>query len=242
MRLKYLSFLSLAVVIFFSIGCSTRTKYYIKLQLEGNEASCGGVEIIFSSYDYNAVLDSLAKFNNPGPRPDSTELMAIVAKYQIALGKQTMIADSVNNLREDLENLDINSSEYRKRYPLFFQAEKEEKILTDEQQKIYQQYLEVKNRYQVKVNEWEKTAYKGFSDFKDKIPSDLKTKIETTDKHCLVRKLVLPYGRWWLYAETRRPGKTTEKLIWSFEIPLGETDSTMIILSEENAKTMREML
>ncbi|HUU29321.1 MAG TPA: hypothetical protein VM123_16080 [archaeon] len=238
-RSKYYIF---AAVLFLITGCSTRTTYYIQLQLFGIEVPCQGVEIDFSSYDYYAILDSLVLVNNPGPRPDSTEIMAILETYQSALQHRTIMADSVDTLREELEKLDNKSIEYRKKYPIFIKIEKDFKALSDELHDIHSQYLETKSVYDLKLKDWQALAYKGFTAFKEKIPPELQTKVETTDQDCMVKKLVLPYGKWWLHTEVRRPGTTNEKLLWSFELPSSDTDSTMIILDEGNAKIIRELL
>jgi len=234
-------FFLLAALSFLLLGCSTRPTYYIKLQLPGEDVSCQGVEIEFLSYDYEAVLDSLVRLNNPGPRPDSTELLALLETYQQALERRTRMSDSVNALREELEQLDNKTIAYRKKYPIFVKLEKKEKQLSDELHNIHQRYLETKSVYESKLQDWKKSAYKGFREFKEAIPPERQTKVETTDENCMVKKLVLPFGEWWLHAEVRKPGTTNEKLIWDFKLPT-EGDSLMIILDENNANVIRELL
>jgi len=57
----------------------------------------------------------------------------------------------------------------------------------------------------------------------------------------MVKKLGLPYTRWWLHCEERKPGSANEKLIWDLEMPVG-ADSLMIILDESSAKVVKELL
>ncbi len=233
-------FVLLAFILLFA-GCSTRPTYYIKLQLLGENVTCQGVEIEFLSYDYPFVLDSLSKINNPGPRPDSTELMAILGTYQTILERSARMADSVDTLREQLEKLNNKSIEYRKKYPIFQRLDKGMKGMLDQRHAIHQKYLEIKGSYDLKVQDWSRSAYKGFIDFKAGIPPELQTKIEITDQDCMIKKLVLPFGVWWLHADARKPGTTNEKLIWNMKLPT-DADSVMIILDESNANTIRELL
>ena len=234
-------FLILPALILLLAGCSTRPTYYIQLQLSGDNVTCQGVEIEFLSYDYPFILDSLMKINNPGPRPDSTELMALLNTYQGILEQSARMADSCDLLRENLENLDNKSIQYRKMYPVYQRMEKQVKSMLDERHEVHQNYLQVKSSYDLKVQDWSRSAYKGFSDFKTEIPPELQTKIEITDQDCMVKKLVLPFGTWWLHAEARKPGTTNEKLIWNMQLPT-DADSVMIILDESNAQNMRELL
>lgn len=230
-----------SATLFLLLGCSNRPTYYLKLQLQGADAVCQGVQIAFSSYNYVEVLDSLTKMNNPGPRPDSTELMALVATYQTILEKSARMADAVDTLRDALEKLDSKTVDYRKKYPLFQRLEKELQERMVERQQIHEQYLEAKGSYDIKLKDWQTSAYKGFSDFKSSIIPEFQTKVELTDQDCMVKKLDLPYTRWWLHCETRKPGSANEKLIWEMEMPVG-ADSLMIILDESNAKVSKEML
>ena len=223
------------------LGCSTRPTYYVKLQLQGNDVPCQGVQIEFSSYNYAVVLDSLTKQNNPGPRPDSTELMALVTTYQTILEKSARMADAVDTLRDALEKLDSKSVDYRKKYPLFQRFDKELQDQMAERQKIHAQYLETKASYDMKLKDWQSSAFKGFSDFKSKIIPEFQAKVELTGQDCMVKKLDLPYARWWLHCETRKPGSANENLIWDMEMPVG-ADSLMIILDESNAKVVKELL
>jgi len=231
----------LPALILILAGCSTRPTYYIQLQLPGEDVNCQGVDIEFLSYDYPFILDSLRKINNPGPRPDSTELMALLDTYQEILEQSARMADSCDLMREELEKLDNKSIQYRRKYPVYQRLEKQMKSMMDERQAVHQKYLEIKNSYDLKVQDWSKSAYKGFGDFKSKIPPELQTKIETTDQDCMVKKLVLPFGAWWLHAEARKPGTTNEKLVWNMKLPT-DADSVMIILDESNAQTIRELL
>jgi hypothetical protein len=234
-------FFVLPALILILAGCSTRPTYYIQLQLPGENVACQGVEIEFLSYDYPLVLDSLRKINNPGPRPDSTELMALLNIYQEILERSARMADSCDLLREDLEKLDNKSIQYRKKYPVYQRLEKQVKSMLDERHAIHQNYLQLKSSYDLKVQDWSRSAYKGFSDFKSEIPPERQTKIETTDQDCMVKKLVLPFGMWWLHAEARKPGTTNEKLIWNMQLPT-DADSVMIILDESSAQNVRELL
>ena len=231
----------LSATVFLLLGCSTRPTYYIKLQLQGNEVPCQGVQIEFSSYNYMVVLDSLTKQNNPGARPDSTELMELVATYQTILEKSARMADAVDTLRDALEKLDSKSVDYRKKYPLFQRLDKELQERMAERQQIHERYLEAKGSYDMKLKDWQGSAFKGFGDFKSKIIPEFQTKVEVTDKDCMVKKLGLPYTRWWLHCEERKPGSANEKLIWDLEMPVG-ADSLMIILDESSAKVVKELL
>ncbi|MEA1996691.1 MAG: hypothetical protein U9N45_03595 [Gemmatimonadota bacterium] len=238
-RLKFLVMLT-ALVVF--AGCSTKTTYYIELKLDGEDVSCSGIDIDFLSYNYYAVLDSLEKLNNPGPRPDSTELLAVIAAYQGALQQSTRISDEVNAMREALEGMNNKSIQYRKTYPKFMKLEKQLKQVSQQQQETHQKYLEARSVYESKLSDWKQSAYKGFSDFKESIPKERQTIVETTGSDCMVKNLDLPYGQWWLFTEVRRPGTTNELLRWSFEMPAGKTDSTAIILEESNAQIIKELL
>lgn len=234
-------FFVLPALILMLAGCSTRPTYYVTLQLSGPDVTCRGVEIEFLSYDYPLILDSLQKINNPGPRPDSTELMALLNRYQDILERSARLADSCDLLREDLEKLNNKSIDYRKKYPVYQRVEKQVISMLDERHAIHQNYLEVKGSYDFKLQDWNRSAYKGFSEFKEAIIPERQTKIEITDQNCMIKKLVLPLGEWWLHAGLRKPGTTNEKLIWNMKLPT-DADSVMIILDESNAENIRELL
>lgn len=241
MHFGHSRFFVLPALILLLASCSTRPTYYVNLQLVGENVTCQGVEIEFLSYDYPSVLDSLRKFNNPGPRPDSTELMALLNTYQGVLERSARMADSCDFLRDDLEKLNNKSVEYRKKYPIYQRLEKQVKGMLDKRHTIHQNYLDVKGSYDLKLQDWSRSAYKGFSDFKEKILPERQTKIEITDRDCMIKKLVLPFGEWWLHADARKPGTTNEKLIWNMKLPT-DADSVMIILDESNAENIRELL
>ena len=241
MRFGHSRFFVLPALILILAGCSTRPTYYIELKLPGENAACQGVDIEFLSYDYPFILDSLVKINNPGPRPDSTELMALLDTYQGILEQSARMADSCDLLREELEKLDSKSIQYRKKYPVYQKLEKQMNGMLEERHSIHQKYLEIKNSYDLKVQDWGRSAYKGFTEFKEQIPPELQTKSEVTDRECMVKKLVLPFGTWWLHAEVRKPGTTNEKLLWNMKLPT-DADSVMIILDESNAENIRELL
>ena len=223
------------------VGCSTRPTFYIELQVPFSDQPCQGVNIEFLSYNYPAVLDSLIQVNKPGSRPDSTDLMALLNTYQEVLDYSARMADSVDRLRDELEKMDNRSVDYRKKYPVFQLIDKQMQGLLDQLHEIHLQYLKVKNDYDVKLQQWSETAYKGFGEFKNEITPEMQTKVETTDENCMVKKISLPLGHWWLHAESRRPGTTNELLLWDIALP-AEGDSVMIILSEENANIKRELL
>ena len=231
---KYLVFSTLILAL---TGCSTKPTYYIEIKLPGEDMLCNGVEISFLSYDYGSVLDSLARLNNPGPRPDSTELMVLLEDYRTALSRQTRYADTVSALHETLEKMNNKSINYRKLYPVFQALEKKLKQVSDEQKSVYERYMSAQLTYETMRKDWEKVAFKGFDEFKEKnfenFPSR-KTKIETTDSDCMVKKLTLPLGDWWLYTEVTIPG-TNEKLIWDMQLPSSGPDSLYILLDESNA-------
>ena len=230
-------YLVLSTLILALTGCSTRPTYYIELKLPGEDAICKGVEIAFLSYDYGRVLDSLARFNNPGPRPDSTELMALLDEYRTALARQTRYADSVSTLREKLEKMDVKAIQYKRLYPIFAALEKAAKRASEQQNSVHERLNGVRTSYKVMLKDWEQAAYKGFDQFKEEIVENFperKTKVETTDSDCMVKKLSLPYGDWWLYTEATIPG-TNEKLTWDRQLPATGPDSLYILLDEGNA-------
>ncbi|MBN2289804.1 MAG: hypothetical protein JXQ83_10770 [Candidatus Glassbacteria bacterium] len=226
------------VIVFATIlclaGCSTKPSYYVELTLPG-DLSCSGIEIMLLSYDYDGVLDSLAQINNPGPRPDSTELMTLLDEYRNALTRQTRYADSVSSLHERLEKMDVKSIEYKKLYPLFQALEKALQKVSAEQKSTYERYMSTRASYNTMLNEWRQSAYQGFDEFKENIPPERKTKIETTGNDCMVKKLNLPLGDWWLHSEITIPG-TNQKLVWDMMLPATGPDSLHILLDESNAE------
>ncbi|MFH1070577.1 MAG: hypothetical protein V1794_13250 [Candidatus Glassbacteria bacterium] len=222
-------------------GCTTRPTFFIELQLPFSDTPCQGTQIEFLSYNYPAVLDSLVQVNKPGPRPDSTDLMALLATYQEVLDRSARVADSVDRMRDELEKMDNRSVDYRKKYPVFQAVDKQMQGMLDRRHQVHEQYLQVKSVYDMKLQQWSESAYKGFGDFKTTITPELQTKVETTDQDCMVKKLQLPFGRWWLHAEARRPGSTNEMLIWDIALPTAG-DSIMITLNEENANIRSEPL
>ncbi len=224
-------------------GCSTRPHFYVKFEVLGPPEATSNVDVEFLSYDYVAVLDSLAQANNPGPRPDSSELLPLLDIYQVALEHSTAIADSVDFLRDDLEKLDNRSVDYRQKYPVFQELEKKQKSVADNLHQVHQQYLTAKSSYEAELAEWKQNAYKGFADFKEAIQPDFQTKVEVTGPDGMVKDIILPFGKWWLHSEIRRPGTTNEKLVWNLPLPeTAETDSVMILLDESNANVIRELL
>jgi len=230
-------FLVPTVLLLALTGCATKPTYYIELKLSQPGLACNGVEINFLSYDYSRVLDSLAQFNNPGPKPDDTELVALLEEYRAALARQTKLADSVSTLREKLEKMDVKSIQYKKMYPIFQALEKAAKKASDEQNSVHERLNTVRTSYKVMLKDWEQVAYKGFDDFKEKMLENFptrKTKTETTDSDCMVKKLSLPLGDWWLYTEVKIPG-TNEKLVWDMQLPSTGPDSLHILLEENNA-------
>ena len=194
------TYLMLSALILILAGCSTKPTYYIELKLPEGDLSCNGVEIHFLSYDYSRVLDSLAQINNPGPKPDNTELMALHEEYKEALALQTRYADTVNALQEKLEKMDNKSIDYRKLYPVFQAFEKRRKNASEDQKSAYEKYLNSKTAHNAMLKDWEQVAYKGFSEFKEKMFEDFptrKTKIEITDSDCMVKQLKLPFQNGW---------------------------------------------
>ncbi len=238
-RFKLLFIAALAVAAL--SACSTKPKFYIQIQVLGAETSCQNMEIDFTAYDYQGVLDSLTQVNNPGPRPDSSDLLVLLDQYQKMLITKTAMSDSVNFIRDDLEKLQNTSIEYRKLFPIFQDLQKREQSSSDEVHAVHNKYLEVKGAYQEKLNAWREKAFTGFSEFKAAIPPEQQTKTEVTDQNCAINKLDLPYGQWWLNAELRRPGTINEKLVWNIQLPT-EGDSVMILLDESNADIIRELL
>ncbi len=235
-RAKFSVFAACLVLL---VSCSTRSTYYIELQV-GDGSECKNVEVEFLSYDYPAVLDSLVALNKPGPRPDSTELMALRSSYQQVLDRSARMADSVDTMREELENMSNKSVEYRKKYPIFQKLEGGMKGMLNERHEVHQNYMDLKNQYEAKVNRWKGSAYKGFGEFKEAISPELATKVEVTDENCRVDNLTLPYGNWWLHCELRRPGTTDEMLIWDMALPTDQ-DSVQITLNEGNARIRRDL-
>ncbi len=233
-------FSMLAACLIMLVGCSARSTYFIEMQV-GDGSDSQNVEVEFLSYDYPAVLDSLVELNKPGARPDSSELMALLASYQQILDRSARMADSVDTMREQLENMSNKSVEYRKKYPIFQKLEGGMKEMLDKRHEVHQNYLDLKNQYEAKVNQWKSQAYKGFGEFKEEISPELGTKVEITGADCLVKNLVLPFGSWWLHCELRRPGTTNEKLIWDMALPTDQ-DSVHIILNESNARVYRELI
>jgi hypothetical protein len=230
----------LVVCLVLLVSCSTRSVYYIELQV-GDSSDCTNVEVEFLSYDYPAVLDSLVQLNKPGQRPDSTELMTLLSSYQQILDRSARMADSVDTMRDELENMSNKSVEYRKKYPIFQKLEAGMQGMLDQRHETHQSYLELKNKYEAKVNEWKGRAYRGFGEFKETISPELGTKIEVTGEDSRVNNLTLPYGNWFLHCEVRRPGTTNEMLVWNMALPTDQ-DSVHIILNEGNAKISRELL
>ena len=228
---KYLVFSTLILAL---TGCSAKPTYYIELGLSDENIACNGLEIELLSYDYDTILDSLVRISNPGPRPDSTELMALLDDYRTALARQTQYADTVSALHETLEKMDIKSIQYKKLYPVFQALEKKLKQVSEEQKSVYERYMNAQLTYKTMLKDWEKVAYKGFDEFKENILPERKTKIETTDNGCMVNKLKLPLGDWWLYTEVTIPG-TNEKLVWDMQLPSSGPDSLYILLDESNA-------
>ena len=167
-------FAVLALCTVLLVGCSTRSTYYIELKL-ADKSACQNVDVQFLSYDYGAVLDSLVNLNKPGPRPDSTALMDLIANYQQILDRSARMADSVDAMRDMLEKMSNKSVEYRKLYPVFQKLDSSMKDMLDKRHDVHEQYLELKSQYQVKLNEWKSQAYKGFGDYKDAISPDLST-------------------------------------------------------------------
>ena len=238
---RFSKYLIISLAVLSLVGCSTKPTFYIELQLPGQDVSCQAVDIEFLSYNYPSVLDSLVKINKPGSRPDSTELMVLLANYQDVLDKSARMADSVDRMREALEKMDHRSVTYRKQYPLFQRIEKQMTSMLEGRHQVHQQYIAVKSAYGLEMRQWRGSAYKGFGDFKTAISPELQTKVETTDRDCMVRNLQLPYGHWWLHAEARKPGTTNELLVWDIELP-ADGDSVNITLSEDNARIQRELL
>jgi hypothetical protein len=230
----------LAICVLLVVGCSTRSTYYIELQL-ADKAACQNVDVEFLSYDYPAVLDSLVQLNNPGPLPDSSDLMVLLEEYQAILDRSARMADSVDTMREQLENMSNKSVEYRKMYTVFQKLESGMQGMLDERHEVHQRYLDLKSQYESKVNQWKSSAYKGFGEFKEAIPPELATKVEVTDASGQINNLTLPFGNWWLHCEVRRPGTTSDLLIWDMPMPTGQ-DSVKIILSEDNAQIRHELL
>ena len=221
------------------MGCSTRSTYYIELQV-GDGSQGKNVEVELLSYNYPSVLDSLVGMNKPGPRPDSTELMAVLTSYQQVLDRSARMADSVDTMREELENMSNKSVEYRKKYPIFQKLEGGMKAMQDKRHEVHQNYMDLKTRYEAKINDWKGRAYRGFGEFKEAISPELATKVEVTGEDSRVNNLTLPYGNWWLHCEMRRPGTTNEMLIWDMALPTDQ-DSVHIILNEDNARIHREL-
>jgi hypothetical protein len=242
MHLGKIRFIALAVMIVTLVACSVKPTYYIKIEVPGAEGNCRGVNVDFTAYDYSQVMDSLIKVNTPGPRPDSSELIGVVAEYKGSLALKTALSDSVNTMRDDLEKLKNTSIEYRKLLPVFQSLEKVEQQKTQELQTIHQKYIDVKGAYDSRVQAWGAVAFKGFSDFKAGIRPDYQTKSELTDQNCMIKKLNLPYGQWWLHTELRRPGTVNEKFIWNIKLPLSGGDSLMILLDDKNAQLVNELL
>ena len=239
---RYKFFLLAALIVIVAVACSTKPRYYIKVEVLGAETSCQNLDIDFTSYDYSTVLDSLEQANQPGPRPDSTVLLELLDEYQHALAGKTMVSDSVNAMRDDLEKMKNTSIEYRKFYPIFQDLQKREQSTSEEVHQMHQRYLEIKNEYQQQLNIWREKAFAGFQDFKAEIPPEKQTKTESLDQDCQIKKLELPYGQWWLHAELRRPGTINEKLVWHVEMPTTGGDSVAVILDESNAEVIRELL
>ena len=230
-------FLVSTVLLLALTGCSAKPTYHIELKLSQPGLACNGVDMDFLSYDYNRVLDSLALLNNPGPKTDETELKSLLDDYRAALARQTRFADSVSSLREKLEKMDVKSIQYKKVYPIFQAMEKAAKKASDEQNSVHERLSTARTSYRVMLKDWEKVAYKGFDAYKEKMLENFpsrKTKTETTDSDCMVKKLSLPLGDWWLYAEVKLPG-TNEKLVWDMQLPSTGPDSLYILLDENNA-------
>ncbi len=230
----------LAACLVLLVGCSTRSVYFIELQV-GDGSDCSKAPVEFLSYNYPAVLDSLVGINRPGARPDSTELMTLLVSYQQILDRSARMADSVDTMREELENMSNKSVEYRKKYPIFQKLEAGMQGMLDKRHETHQNYLELKNKYEARVDDWKSRAYRGFGEFKTAISPELATKEEFTGDDCQINNLTLPYGNWWLHCEMRRPGTTNEMLIWNMAMPTDQ-DSVHIILNEGNAKISRELL
>lgn len=231
-----------ALIVLTLIACSTRPTYFIKIELLGGETSCQNLDIDFTSYNYPFILDSLVRVNEPGPRPDSTQLLSLLDEYQTALVRKTYVSDSVNTMRDALEEMNNTSIEYRRLYPIFMDLEKRERQVSESMHQVHHRYLEIKSEYQQRLNQWNEKAYSGFQDFRASIPQERQTKTETTDQDCMIKNLRLPYGQWWLHAEMRRPGTINEKLVWSIHLSNAEGDSVMVILDESNAEVVRELL
>ncbi|MBW7996304.1 MAG: hypothetical protein FVQ81_07005 [Candidatus Glassbacteria bacterium] len=230
----------LAACLILIVGCSARSTYYIELQLSDQNAS-QNVDVEFLSYDYPAVLDSLVQMNKPGPRPDSSELLALLSTYQQILERSARMADSVDVMRDELENMSNKSVAYRKKYPIFQKLESGMQDMLDERHEVHQRYLDLKGQYEAKLNDWKGRAYKGFGEFKEAISPELATKIEVTDKNSRINNLILPFGIWWLHCEVRRPGTTNESLIWDMPLPTDQ-DSVQLNLNEDNARIQQELL
>jgi hypothetical protein len=226
--------IALSTLVFALAGCSTKPTYYIELKLPGEDLSCSGVEIEFLSYDYQGVLDSLVQLNNPGSQPDTAELMILLEEYRSALARQTRNADSVSTLHEKLEKMDVKSIQYKRLYPVFQALENAQKKIATEQKDVYERYMNAKAAYNTMMKNWRQAAYKGFNEFKENIPPERKTIIETTDNDCMVKNPQLALGDWWMYTEVTIPG-TNEKLVWEMMLPATGPDSMHILLDESSA-------
>ncbi|MEA2062928.1 MAG: hypothetical protein U9P14_04455 [Gemmatimonadota bacterium] len=231
-------FIPLAAVLALA-GCGRQTPtYFLQLKPSNPEIAVNNVDISFTSYDYHAVLDSLARINNPGPKPDDIEVKTLLSEYRQALSLQTRYADSVSTLNEILAEMDIKSIRYKKLHPIYLKLERALVAASRKQKAVYEKYAVARGTYTTAVREWERKAYEGFKQFKEDLEENSqnrKTNYETTDSDGMVNKVRLsPLYTWFLYTEVSVPG-TNEKLIWEMELPKEGPDSLIIILDDNNA-------
>ena len=214
--------------------------------INGVSAPAPGVPVVALPYDRDSVLAALES-RAPSPRPSTTLLDSLFARFRAPFAAYAEISDTVRALQDSLtalrvqvDSLDRASPDYRRRYGSFLELASRRASAEKRQVEAQKALAQARSTFgpradsvRAALKAWEDTTYSGY----EQITAELTRKAVTPGVTDTTREggsvtLTLPKGKkWWIYARSWDAADPNSE--WYWNVPVA---GATVELTPENGK------
>lgn len=202
-----------------------------------------GATLTILPFDIDSLYTALEEKNQPGPRPDSTQLEML---YQEFTGSDSALIAAESTLvsrQRELEGIsDRASPAYRQAFEAFQQAERQRTELSAARDSAEVAYSPARDAYQRARGTWESSAWDGFEAIQEQRYAEVEAPTDTAGNEVPFQQrtgpdgtftVMLEPGRWWVAGRAPVPGSVRTVYRWNEGFTVADEPVTVELTGDD---------
>lgn len=202
-----------------------------------------GATLTILPFDIDSLYTALEEKNQPGPRPDSTEVESLYVAFTVADSGLVDAESTLVGRQRALEAIsDRASPAYREAFEAFQQAERRRTELSAARDSAEAVYAPAREAYQRARSTWEGSAWDGFEAIQEQRYAEVEAPTDTAGNEIPFQErtgpdgtftVMLHPGRWWVAGRAPVPGAVRQVYRWNEGFTVDDGPVTVELTGED---------